>query len=377
MYERVHVVAIALLAAAVAGCDAQSQTDPAYGADPAPVTTEEPQEGTAESEGNDELPARFEIVEIWHDLAPYHAPMDLNAGGEVLVHSFHGKQVWRPDGTTRSLQVDGEGPFVRRLSDRGFVVGSARMGNCAASDLEAYVWAADGSVALTGNFGSIYRDSQGQDINSGNIAVGIHGFADRCTDGPPPPHVSAFFRWDQAGFVDLGLLGADDGWPLQIRINDQEELAFELLRFGDGGERLYQTYFRDSHGARQPVPDLRLQDLSNGGIVGGCAPAAGAGHLTPALWTATGGTLRLDPEQRPGCVVSLNARATAVGNLDLPGGQVAFLYSKGRLHELQGLVPPHWGGRINTAVAINEVGQVLVDTPQGAAILTPSQETER
>jgi hypothetical protein len=274
---------------------------------------------------------------------------DFNDLGQIAYSNI----IWgHEEGQFVTLSSPQEGVIVaEQLSDNSWAIGTRTEAHeCTEDGLgHAMVWRPDGTVALDG----VASFSSATDINVNNVVVGIFSSVLPCPGSPDEP--KRFFRWDESGLVDLDRLGVG-GNPGTIQINDQGALAF--LTEGDG------TFVRDASGTQQEIPNfVDVTEFTNSGIVAGCV--LDGTDIRPAIWTAENGLELIAPNEE-GCISSMNEAGNAV--ID----QV--IYWGGELYSVLALLPEDFEGEVQRVVAINDNGEILLDTTRGPAVLDPVAE---
>ena len=282
--------------------------------------------------------------------------------------------LWMTSGGLMALKLppgatDG---FATAVNDAGQVAGYSY----GPTNTAGFVWTAPGGIVDLGNLGGPL--TQPQAINSAGVVVGV-------SEAGTPYFFQRGFQWTQTGGIQLiGGANLTDPALRAYGINASGQIA--------GYENTYPAYkafVRSPAGQIQLLGALPSNDSSeayaindSGQIVGesygGTAPAL------PFIWSPSSGitNLPLVPSAIAGRANAINRDGVIVGGLTFSNNVArAFVYARGRMTNLNDLLPPGSPWEFNSAAGVNDAGQIIVNGrlggQQASCLLTPAAPSAR
>ena len=277
-------------------------------------------------------------------------------GPEFITNVF----VWR-DGRMRLVPgLDGSHAYVVAVNDAGQMAG-AYSADPLKAQFAAALFAPNGQVKRLGGFPATQRGyslSQAEAVNRSGQAVGIS-------------NNQAFF-WSKG---HLRKLAPPRGFQASDAraVNDAGQAAGKADRSLPNGEVRTRGLFWDAAGA---VKDLGVlpgytdsvgRAINNRGEVAGWVGVTQGTpgrrltfHYQAFLWhngkmRGLGSIPRI-PDSKAS---ALNDKGQVVGNAYYKTDEAALLWQGGKVYELNKLVPPHSGWKLQNALAINTRGQII------------------
>ncbi len=335
-------------------------------------------------------PPQFEITDLGSLDAGSGATAAtaLNASGDVVGHSSVTVPPYNTTEFRAFLYTVDEGlqpivplslrNFAWGINSRGDVVGS-RSPEGPSFPTEAFLYTR--STGVVGNLpGLPAGDSAALAINDANQVVGHLG--------NNPYWGARAFLWSDTGFVDI-----HTGFPpgTSHSVATGINAAGVVVGWYDSGASM-RAFVRDANGVlsdlpRPPGTPTQALSVSASGLIAGTATT---GWQSSAVLWAEGqmrvlGALGNGPGSSG---MSVNFRGDVVGassngTFVCPGGSYCtwasrgFLYRDGMMFDLNDLVPADSGYVIEGAIAINDVGQIVVAATRAGAgssalLLTPT-----
>ncbi len=296
---------------------------------------------------------------------------DMNNAGEIVGWGLSNNTYQGflyANGVLLSLgSLGGQGCMAHGINDAGQVVGSAAT---AAGEEHAFFYFASQMIDL-GTLGG--TQSRAVAINSSGLITGFSATADGSCH---------LFVWQNGVRSDAGHLGMTDCevWDLNnggTVVGLNQLLTAQLLAFSwtsAGGFNMLGTF-----GGTEGYP-YRIND--SGHIVG--AIHTGQYILTMPIYHAffyrNGASTDLGtlPGGSSSAASGINNSGTVVGWSQVTGGQHAFIYdSANGMRDLNSLISPTSGWTLETAVAVNDAGQIAgtgwLNGQRRIFLLTPSQ----
>jgi probable HAF family extracellular repeat protein len=294
------------------------------------------------------------------DLGPHTSATAINNLGQVVAGTFDGTRphafVWDNGKITDVPTLGGDFIAAYGINDAGQVVGWSQVTPDPQAPRHAFLWSQEqGLTDLNTLAGS--RESIALAINDAGQVVGgeTNGHALLWSDGkvtdlfPGPRQFSTAFAINNVGQVAA----------------DSTVLA------GDSHATLWDQGQATDLGTLPRQEESHASGINDAGQVVGVSGSIGfvwdKGTLT-ALPTLGGGWSPAYAVNNAGQVVGMSTLVSSVSH--------AILYQGGVLQDLNDLVPPDSGLRLDTAVAINDPGQIVVnaldaDRVPHAVVLTP------
>ena len=220
----------------------------------------------------------------------------------------------------------------------------------------------------------IYSHGQMTDLGTlggaGSFGYGINEAGQVTGYADTPTGEAHAFLYTQGQMMDLGTLGGSFSMGHAIN-NTGQVTGGATTATGDYHAFLY---------SQEQMADLGTL----GGATSGGAAINEAGHVTGFSYTASGKVHAFlysdghmsDLDASGGGVSegrSLNNQGQVVGLLDTSAGVGGFLYTDGRMYNLNDLIDPALHVRFDDASAINDEGQIVAWSSGGRAyLLTPT-----
>ena len=317
-----------------------------------------------------QAPPHYAVTDLGSLGGPECAATGLNDKGQVVGGADtarHGKGpenitnvfVWQ-NGRMRSVpSLDGSHAYVVSVNGAGQMAG-AYSADPLKAKFAAALFGPTGKVKLLGGFPATqhgYSLSQAQAVNARGQAVGVS-------------NNQAFF-WSQGHLRPLHPppgYQASQAWSL----NDQGQAAGKADR---GAGRAVHTHAL-LWGSGGNVTDLGVlrgytdsigRAINNKGQVAGWVGATQGTpgrritfHYQAFLWQSGKmrglGSIPRIPDSK---AAAINDKGQVVGNAYFKRDEAALLWQNGRVYELNALVPPHSGWKLQNALGINSRGQII------------------
>jgi probable HAF family extracellular repeat protein len=273
------------------------------------------------------------------DIATWHAETASLMPGVV----FHGKETFSIDGEKNFTLV-----YPSDINDRLTVVGTLQV----PQDLrftQAFKWS-DNKLELLESLGGPYSSASA--INAAGEVVGTA----QISSGE-----KRAVLWRTKQPRDLGLL-AQGNYSSARDINDKSDIVGEGNLAPNGKP---QAFFWHA-GKMQQLPDLPGGTIcgaqainKNDAIIGSCDLPNGIAH--GVIWR--NGSIEdlgtLGGEDSPSTALDINAMGQVVGTSEDDGRLRAFLWEKGKMINLNKLIPPDSGWTLQVASRINDNGEII------------------
>ena len=276
-------------------------------------------------------------------------------GPEFVTHVF----VWQ-SGRMRAVPgLDGSHAYVVTVSDAGQMAG-AYSADPLKAKFAAALFTLGGTVRLLGGFPATQRGyslSQAEAVNSKGQAVGIS-------------NNQAFF-WDRGR---LRKLPPPPGYQASEArgVNDRGQVVGKADRSAGRAVRSHAVFW-DANGKVRDLGVLPGYTDSVGRAINNAGQVTGwvgvtqgtpgrklSFHYQAFLWQ--GGKLRglgSIPRLHDSKASALNDRGQVVGNAYYRTDEAALLWQNGQVYELNRLVPPRSGWKLQNALAINSKGWII------------------
>ena len=317
-----------------------------------------------------DTPPRYSVTDLGSLGGRECAATGLNNSGQVVGGADtarHGKGpefitnvfVWQ-NGHMKAVQgLDGSHAFVVSVNARGQMAGAYSPDPLKAS-FAAALFTLGGKVTLLGGFPSKqhgYSLSQAEAVNAKGQCVGIS-------------NNQAFF-WTAGRLKKLsppkGYTAADAS-----SVNDFGAAAGKANKIGRGKTATHAIYWNPAGagkdlGVLAGYKDSIARGINNKGQVAGWVGVSGGTpgrgltfHYQAFLWQ--NGTLRglgSIPRLPDSKASALNDRGQVVGNAYHKTDEAALLWQNGKVYELNKLVPPGSGWKLQNALVINNQGWIV------------------
>ena len=276
-------------------------------------------------------------------------------GPEFLTNVF----VWQ-NGQMRAVPgLNGSHAFVVAVNSAGQMAGAYSPDPLKAK-FAAALFTLSGKVKLLGGFPTLqhgYSLSEAEAVNAKGQAVGISN--------------NQAFLWSAGKLKRLapppGFTAADAG-----AVNDHGEAAGKANRLGSGVTRTHALLWNASGQAKDlgvlpGYTDSIARGINNKGQVAGWVGLSGGTgvrgltfHYQAFLWQngrmrGLGSIKRLHDSKAS----ALNDKGQVVGNAYYRTDEAALLWQKGKVYELNTLVPAHSGWKLQNALVINSQGWII------------------
>jgi probable HAF family extracellular repeat protein len=276
-------------------------------------------------------------------------------GGDKAAHAF----LWDSGRGMQDLgTLGGASSCAEAINDAEQVVGGSDI-QCQDSLLNdhAFLWKAGGGMQDLGTLGT--RLCSANAINRNGQVVGFGSTLDRSTREGADIHA---FQWDaQHGMCDLAAHGVRNGWASGI--NDAGQVVGVTGRSAGPGAVAF--LWEAGRGTRD-LGTLGGQEswafcINNAGQVVGLACTTG-GKSHAFLWEVRSGMRDLGTLGREeSAAFCINNAGQIVGGPPTGSRSThpAFLYSDGKMTDLNAMIDPASGWHLTEAKAINDSGQIV------------------
>jgi probable HAF family extracellular repeat protein len=283
----------------------------------------------------------------------------LNTNGEVVYHAF----AWR-DGTLFDIGSLG-GDYSRAVAIN--TVGKAVGWSSLASTTDPYNAPVHAAAWFNGQATDLGTLPGGKfsDARSINDAGQIVGNADTMPQGLFLSPIQRAVTWNAGNISDLGTLGGPSSAAYGINAAGQIVGSAETTTVDNSSYNGYPIYYGGGVNGGNPAPGSG--NNNNGGGNGGAAGAPGGNN--PGGSTGGNNTNPIG--------VGAIGRAAAVRTRGIGDTYVAhaYLYSNGKMHDLNSAIDSTSGWELVQAVNINDIGQIvgfgLLNKRIHAFLLTP------
>jgi probable HAF family extracellular repeat protein len=270
--------------------------------------------------------------------------------------------------------LGGNNSFATAINDAGQIVGDSETG---ALDINkqpifhAFLYS-DGTSTDLGTFGG--DDSIAYGINSSGQIVGIADLFPGVGDD------SRAFLYSNGSMTSLGTLGGSFSYAQGINNSGQIIGTSELS--SPSNIAPLSLAFLYSNGVMTSLGALgggfsNAMAINSSGQVVGCAQLAD-GYYHAFLYSD--GTLNdlgtLGGTESQAADINDSGQVVGVSNLNGSNAESAFIYTDGKMYNLNDLIPPNSGVTLHTAYAINNSGQIVAMGPNSSGeidtyLLTP------